>query len=249
MRKLPIIFLFSITLITSFLSYQLLSQEPLVYNCGIATGFPPYQYINKKGQRAGLDVEIAELVFKTAGLKVNFLQDDWEKLLFNLFHKRKGIDMLCGAEVTIERQRHLDFSLPYFNRRTVLFTLKDSPVNKVGDLYGKIVTGDLHSSFEQKLGDKKKYIRVTKTVSKEESFTKLKEKKVVAVIAPMEVGIYLAKELGVEVKIIDENDVGTPVSIAVKKGDGKLLNTINTTLAKLIKSGQINKILKKYQKR
>lgn len=217
-----------------------------IYNCGVATGFPPYQYKNKQGQIAGMDVEITRMVFKTAGLNVKYVQNDWEELLFLLYHNTKVVDMLCGAEFGSEREKYLDFTVPFYKRRTVLFILKESSINKIADLYGKIVTGDLHSSFEKALGDKKRLIRITKTVSKEESFIKLRDKKVVAVIAPIEVGIYLSRELKIPVRIIDENYPGTPVSIAVKKGNKLLLDNLNISLRKLISNGEVEKIIKKY---
>lgn len=226
---------------------RLEAQEKPNYICGVATGFPPYQFIDQAGKSSGLDVEVTELVFKKAGLKVSLYQDDWEVLLFNLVHKKKMIDMLCGAEITSERQALLDFTVPYYKRRTVLFTLKNYPLKRVEDLYGKIVTGDLHSSFEKILGDKKSNIRIMKTATKEESFKKLKDKSVVAVIAPIEVGLYLSKKLKIETKVFDEGDYpGSPVGIAVKKGDSKLLELLNSALKKLIESGEIDKILKKY---
>lgn len=216
------------------------------YICGVAKGFPPYQFIDQNGKSAGLDVEITALVFKTASLDVLFSQDDWEVLLFNLVHKKKMIDMLCGAEITTEREQLLDFTISYYKRRTVLFSLKTNPIKKIEDLYGKIVAGDLHSNFEKMLGDRKSSIRITKTTTKEESFKKLKEKNVVAVIAPVEVGMYLSKKMGIEIQVFDLGDIGSPVGIAVKKGDKKLIDILNTALKKLINDGQIDKILKRY---
>ncbi len=247
MRKNVFAYFYLIALGAFFLCAQaVFAQDKTNYSCGIATGFPPYQFVDQSGKSSGLDVEVASLVFEKAMLSVSMLQDDWEILLFNLVHKRKMVDMLCGAEITEERQKLLDFTIPYYNRRTVLFTLKSRPIKKIEELYGKIVAGDLHSSFEKTLGNRRNNIRIMKTTTKEESFEKLKDGSVVAVIAPMEVGLYLSKKLKIETKIFDNGDPGTPVGIAVKKGDQKLLNLLNLTLKKLLDGGQVNKILKKY---
>lgn len=220
--------------------------QDISYSCGIAKGFPPYQYVDSKGQSAGLDVEVANIVFKTAGIKVNFVQDNWESLLSNLIYNKKSIQMLSGAEITDERKKFLNFTVPYYKRRSAIFTLKGSPYKKIEDFYGKIVTGDIHSSFETSLGEKRDNIRITKTSSKEESFRKLKEKSVVAVIAPIEVGYRLARELDITVDIIEQKYPGSDVAFAVRKDNVELLNKLNTALNKLIKSGEIEKILKKY---
>lgn len=250
MQRLMIIVLYFATLwLGSSGQSFLLAEETPTYRCGIANGFPPYQYTNKNGHGAGLDFEVATLVFKTAGLKVAFVHDDWENLLFNLIHKRDLVDMLCGAEITPERQKHLDFTIPYHSRRAVLFILKDSPIKNIEELFGKMVAGDLHSSFETLLDKKRSNIRIIKTSTKEESFNKLKDKSVVAVISPIEVGLFLSKKLNLEVKIIDINKStsATAVAIAVKLGNQKMLDILNPVIKKLISSGKIDKILKKYQ--
>lgn len=239
--------IFASTLLLS--SSLLYGQDKKIFNCGVATGFPPYQYVDKNGRPAGLDIEVAELVFKTAGLKVQFIQDNWENLLFNLIHKQKSVDMLCGAEVSPERQKRLAFSTPYFKRRTVMFVLKNGPIKNLSDLFGQIVAGDLHSSFEKILGSRAAKIRITKTSSKEESFQRLKDKSVMAVIAPLEVGMFLAQKLNISVQIFDEHDPGTEVSIAIKKGDYETLSLLNSAILKLIENGEIKKIIKKHQVR
>lgn len=70
----------------------------------------------------------------------------------------------------------------------------------------------------------------------------LKSGKFSAMIAPKEVGLYLAKKLYVEVKIIAEVEPGTPVAIAVKKGNFQLLNMLESKLQTLIKEGEIHKL-------
>lgn len=250
MQRLIITILYFITFWLGPSGQSLLfAEETTIYRCGIANGFPPYQYTDKNGQIAGLDFEVASLVFKTAGLKVTFVQDNWENLLFNLVHKRDLVDMLCGAEITPERQKHLDFTIPYHSRRAVLFILKESPIKKIEELFGKMVAGDLHSSFETILDKKRNDIRIIKTSTKEESFNKLKDKSVVAVIAPIEVGLFLSKKLNLKVKIIDINksSSASAVAIAVKLGDQKMLDILNPVINKLTSSGKIDKILKKYQ--
>lgn len=212
--------------------------------CGISIGYPPYQYNDKLGNPAGIDYQVAKLVFKTAGKKIKFVQRDWASLLSSIFHNTGEIDLLCGAEINDERKKYLDFSEPFYNRHIVIFTLKNSPVYKVSDLYGKIITGDRDSFLEKHLGKRIEDIRVMKTTSKEESFQKLKNGSVVAVIAPREVGYYFARELKLKVRIIAGNDdPGSPVAFGVRKGNVELLKMINHSLHQLRNNGSIAKIL------
>jgi ABC-type amino acid transport substrate-binding protein len=128
--------------------------EPIV-RCGVATGFPPYQYVNDKGEITGIDVEIAKLVFKTAGIKVVFIAGEWDFFISSLAHNTDTIDMLVGAEFNERRAQFMDFSLPLHLRRTTLFVLKDSNYNNIENLYGKIVAGDQDSMYEKNLQKKR----------------------------------------------------------------------------------------------
>lgn len=240
MKKL---ILFILTLLLSFQSIYSIEKE---YRCGIALGYPPYQYQDKQGNTAGLDYEVTKLVFENAGLKVKFVQKSWDEVLFGIMHKNGVVNVLCGAEISSEREVALDFSIPYYSRNIVIFALKDSEIKELSDLYGKVITGDRHSFVEREIGEDKDKIRIIQTISKEDSFLKLKQGKVVAVVAPLEVGNYLAKTLDIEVKVISQNDFGSPVAFAVEKGNKELLKILNKSLEELIKNGSIEKILKKY---
>ena len=74
----------------------------------------------------------------------------------------------------------------------------------------------------------------------------LKEGFFVAMIAPKEVGLYLAKQFDVKVKILDEVVEATPVGIAVKKGEADLLDSLETALQELIKEGKIQELYQKW---
>ena len=217
------------------------------YQCGIAVGFPPYQFSDTSGAPAGIDYEIARLVFRDAGLDADFVQSDWDDVMLSLAHRTGRVDMLCGAEISDERRRLFDFSVPCYLRHTVVFTLENSRIGGIGDLYGKIVAGDRHSYIERKLGRSLDLIRIKSTGSKEESFLLLQKGSVEAVIAPKEVGIYISRNMRMKTRILEETDPGSPVAFAVAKGDAELLSRINASLKKLKQEGKIERILDRYK--
>lgn len=224
------------------------AAEQAPFKCGVAVGFPPYQYVNDKGDITGLDVEIAKLVFKTAGLKVTFVAHEWDHLVSNLIHHTDYIDMLVGAEFDEKRAQLMSFTTPLYLRHTNLFVLKNSHYKSTEDLYGKIVAGDEGSKFEKNLGDEKNNIRIISTASKEESFKKLKAKQVEGVIAPELVSQHFGQKLNLRLKMIGVRDQGAEVSITVRKNDKELVEKINSAVEKLKASGKIDKILKHYLK-
>ena len=220
---------------------------PQAYRCGIAVGFPPYQYTSPEGRPAGMDFDVARLVFKEAGLEVTFVQNDWDDLLFTLAHRTGDIDLLCGTEASAERQALFDFSEPYYMRHITVFVLESSPISSKTDLYGKIVAGDRHSFIERQLGADRNRIRIKSTASKEESFIALRNGTVAAVIAPDEVGRYICRTMKLKVKTLPIRDPGSPVAFAVAKGNTELLSRINDALRRLKRRGEIEKTLQKHR--
>lgn len=221
------------------------SDEPAIV-AGVAIGFPPYQFQDSQGQPTGIDVDVATLVFTR--LKRNFLfrQDRWNNLL-GAMRFNTDLTLLVGAEIDAGRRQFFDFTTPYYARHITIFVPKNSPLQRTEDLYGKLVTGDKHSFVERNLREDRAHIRIMPTASKEESFHKLQHGEVDAVIAPAEVGHFLARELRLEVRTIGMTDPGSPVAFAVRKGNRALVDAINTELQKLRQEGEIERIIRRYQ--
>lgn len=219
------------------------NRVPLV--CGIALGFPPYQFRAENGDPAGIDAEIARLVFQKMGTAFRFDQRSWDELYLGLAHLQGSVDLLCGAEINAERRERFDFSRPYYRRAVVIFVRAGSRYQSVDDLNARIVAGD-RDGFIESLIDTRK-LRIVDTKSKEEGFRRLKNGEVEAVIAPLEVGRWIGKQLALALRTLPERDEGSPVAFAVAKGNTALAGQISRALDELERAGEIEAVMKKYQ--
>ncbi|OHD11249.1 MAG: hypothetical protein A2086_01365 [Spirochaetes bacterium GWD1_27_9] len=240
--------IFLIVIFLLFVSLNIFSLEKDTYLCGLATGYPPYQYVNEKGETSGIDADVVRLIFDKLKKKVVFQQQSWDDVVAILRFSDK-IDCIGGMEVSDVRKEHFDFTISYYERNIALFILEtNTSIKEVKDLAGLVITGDRQSFVERKLEAEglKDKIRIKQTQSKEDSFKLLKTGEVVGVIAPKAVGLYLAKKMGIKVRFLQDPDPGSPVAIAVKKGNTELLNKINKALQELIKEGKIESLKKKW---
>lgn len=214
------------------------------YDCGLSDGYPPYQFKNKKGEIKGFDAEVIRLIFHKAEKEIVFHQMNWDDVVGMLWFTDK-LDCAGGMEINEARKKLFDFTSPFYSRKIAVFIHSDETIiKKLEDLEGKKITGDRHSSIEKLLNETgiKTKIRIKKAKSKEDSMRLLKTREFSAMIAPKEVGLYLAKQLNVSVKILVESEEESPVAIAVKKGDLQLLNLLDNALQELIKEGEIQKL-------
>jgi len=215
--------------------------EKQSYVCGVAEGYPPYQFKNEQGEPIGFDVDVLRLVFQQAKKDVVIEQMNWDDVMGRLMFA-ETLDCSGGTEINEERKQYFDFTSPYSTRQIVIFLRADNTtIAKVEDLFDQPVTGDKQSAVELLLKKKglRNQIRIKATESKEESMRLLKEGFFVAMIAPKEVGLSLAKQLDVNVRILDEVVEESPVGLAVKKGNTELLNLLENALQELIAEGKI----------
>ncbi|WP_272700059.1 transporter substrate-binding domain-containing protein [Desulfovibrio sp. Fe33] len=214
----------------------------------MAREHPPYQFLDGEGEPWGLDVEVARLVFSRLGREVAFVAGDWGDTLAGL---RLGkMDCVTGVEIYRNHGRgNFSFTSPYYNRKAVIFVHQGDPdIFEAADLVSKVVAGDRSSYVEQYLYLRGllKSIRIVKTKGIDQSMQLLAEGRVVAVIAPMAVGLLLAERHGVSVRIMDVGDPGSPVGFAVEKGDEDLRLRLEEALEALKREGALKSVLARW---
>jgi polar amino acid transport system substrate-binding protein len=222
------------------------AREPFL-DCGMAKGYPPYQYLDAEGEPAGLDVEVAQLIFARLKIKGRMVSGAWDDIVANLRLGR--LDCVCGMEINRERMNFFSFTSPYYSRKVVIFLRGDeTSIGSVDDLVGKAVAGDRNSFVEQYLKERGllSLIRIVKTKTKEQSMRMLKEGRVVAAIAPLAVGRLLAEREDLAVRIMDVGDPGSPVGFAVEKGNVDLLRRLEETLEALRREGALKPVLDRW---
>jgi polar amino acid transport system substrate-binding protein len=213
----------------------------------MAKGYPPYQFLDEKGDPAGLDVEVARLVFARLGMRERMVSGAWDDIVANLRLGR--LDCVCGMEINPARKHFFGFTQPYYTRRVVIFVLrKDTSIRAVGDLVGKAVAGDRHSFVEEYLRERGllSLIRIVKTKTKEQSMRMLKAGKVVAMIAPLAVGRFLAARENMDLRVMDLGDPGSPVGFAVDKDNVGLLRNMTKALEALRREGALQPVLDRW---
>ena len=69
-------------------------------------------------------VEIAQLIAEKLGVKVNFVEGEWDGLLAGLDDGRDDV-MVNGVGITPEREERYNFSTPYAYNRTAVIVRGD----------------------------------------------------------------------------------------------------------------------------
>ena len=92
----------------------------------------PFSFIDRNGKRTGSSIEICELMAKEMGVKIKFLNYDWDGLIPALLSKKA--DMLAADMTpTLKRAMKIAFTTPFMYTGIVVFTKQDSPYKSIED--------------------------------------------------------------------------------------------------------------------
>ncbi|MEI6874504.1 MAG: transporter substrate-binding domain-containing protein [Spirochaetota bacterium] len=217
---------------------------------GLTNGFPPDQYDDESGHLVGLDVELAEALFRQIGEKPLIIRDSWDNIVGSL-RRHLNISIAGGMEISDERLGLFDFSVPVYRRRGVLVVAaSNKAVNGIGDLDGKKITGDSGTWIQKRLekAQAEHGLRLIVTRTKEEAMGMLASGRVDACLMPEAVAIYLARKLGLAIRCIDIGDSGSQVAFGFAKGNTDLVARVNAGLSAMAAKGELAAILARWLK-
>ena len=96
----------------------------------------PFSFVDKNGERTGSSVELCKMIAKEMGVKVKFLNYDWDGLIPALLSKKA--DMLAADMTpTLKRAMKINFTDPYMYTGSVVFVKQDSPIKTLEDVMKK----------------------------------------------------------------------------------------------------------------
>lgn len=93
---------------------------------------PPFSFIDKNGNRTGSSIELCKLMAAEMGVKVNFLDYDWDGLIPALLSKKADI-LAADMTPTLKRAMKIAFSDPFMYTGSVVFTKADGAIKSIED--------------------------------------------------------------------------------------------------------------------
>lgn len=104
-------------------------------NIGVLGDLPPYAMLNDKQELDGYDIEVAKLLAKYLGVKVNLVQvTASNRIPFLVTNK---VDLIVATfGITPERAKQVMFSIPYSAIENTVYGPKGKNIAKIDDLKG-----------------------------------------------------------------------------------------------------------------
>lgn len=220
----------------------------------VSDDFPPFAYRNQNKVLTGFNILIASTVCKVLRVECRFVVQPFEAAQKSV---EEGLAdaLITGLRQTTASEENLSFTRPYF-RFSARFAVRQAASIKTADvrsLAGKrlgVVGGTYHARF-LKLYFSRSKLREFDNAA--DAFEALRTGAIDALFGDSVKQMFWLKGAAsknccrfVDDAYLDPSSFSQPMSIAVKKGNHKLLDLLNHALDRLQVSGRYSKIYKQY---
>ena len=214
--------------------------------------FPPFDTTDKNGEFAGLDRDLMDAIAKDQGLKLEYKTMEFDSLIPAI--KAGNADIIAAGMNCEDKERRekVDFSKTYYDSGLVVMVKKDNNTIKgedslTPDMKVASQTGTTGAAETQKLAKAGKIKKAVILNGFDTCVLQLNNEDVSAIIIDKPVAEnYMNKQKG-KFKTVGKVLNAESFAFAVKKGNKELLSKINAGLNNIIKSGEFQKICKKWK--
>ena len=215
---------------------------------GFDQNFPPFGYVGKDGKFTGFDLEMAKAAAKKMGMKVKYQPVDWDAKDMEL--DSGTVDCLWNGFTINGREDKYTWTKPYMDNSQVVVVKKDSGINDLSGLSGKIVEVQKESSAQSAIEDNKKlkdsFGQFLTVGDYNTALMDLEQGTVDAVAMDIFVAKDQIKNKADKFKILDEHISTEQYAVGFKKGNTKLRDKVQKALYELVDDKTFEKLSDKY---
>ena len=225
--------------------------------------YPPFSYIDDKGDVVGFDIDVAREVAKRLGVDMKVETPSWEIITAGNWKGRWDI-CVCSMTPTKERAEVLDFVLQYYAAPAIVVVNADNnDIKGAADLNGKKVGAQAGTTYEKYImkdlvidipgAEKVTYpfseLSPVPYDSEDTAFQDLalgSGKRLDAIVSNYLTAIDRVKKAPDKFKIVGDPVFGEPIWISVDKGDPEWQAKIKELVKQMSDDGTLKAISEKW---
>ena len=221
---------------------------------GLDDTFVPMGFRDDDGKLTGFDVELAQAVFDLEDKKVEFQPIEWSMKETEL--KNGTIDMIWnGYSKTEEREKAVLFTEPYMENVQLVVTKKDSGIDTIDKMAGKVLGAQEGSSGYDAFNDQSETLKdIVKDnepvlyASFNEAFLDLETGRIDGLLIDrVYADYYLSqKDQTDDFNLMDSTFTAENFAVGVRKEETDLAEEINEAIQKLREDGKFQEISDKW---
>ena len=209
--------------------------------------YPPYSFIDEKGQPAGFNIELITAVANAVGYDVEIRLDEWSKTREAL--NNGELDIISGMVYSQERELVYSFSLKHSVNVGDVFSRSGERIYSLENLRGKTIVVQRADIVAEYLASLDLDLRLIEVSSAKEAIQAVSERSYDYAALMKLPGLYAIKEFSFNnVSPNNLSLISNDYGMAVLKGNEELLMNLNSGLQIIKTTGEYDQIYNKWIK-
>lgn len=212
---------------------------------GLLVDFPPYGTVNAQNQPDGYDADVARLLAKDLGVKLDLVPVTGPNRIPYLLTNKVDV-LVASLAVTPERAKQVQFSKPYSAATIVLYGAKKTNIKTPADLKGLRIAVARASTQDTALtAIAPEGTEIRRFDDDASAMQALLSGQVDAIGCSTTVAAQIAKRAGdaYENKLVLKQQF---MAVAMRQGQPDLLTTVNEFVTRNTSNGELNKLYEKW---
>ena len=201
-------------------------------------GFAPYEYYSN-GNIVGVDIDIAKEIAKELDKELVIKDVAFDSIISEVKTGKSDIGA-AGISYTDERQKEVNFTVPYTDSKQVVIVNNNSGINSISYIHNKKIAVQLGSVADDYLTNNYSDVDIVREKKFLAAIQDLKDKKVDAVIMDEVPALRLIND---DMFILDEPLLVDNYGMVINKENEELLITANNVINRLKENGEIDNYL------
>ena len=220
------------------------------FTVGFDQDFPPFGYVGDDGEFTGFDIEMATECAKRMGKEIKLQPIDWDAKDMEL--ESGTIDCIWNGFTVNGREDQYTWSDPYMDNTQVVIVKKDSGIETLADLSGKIVEVQKESSAQSALEDEEhtellaSFGGFLQVAEYNTAFMDLESGAVDAIAIDIGVANFQLEGKEDDYVILEEVISSEQYAVGFLKGNEALRDEVQSTLLEMAEDGTFAEISDRY---
>ncbi len=208
---------------------------------GTEGAYPPYNFINDKGEVDGFERELGDKMCEMAGLTCEWVTTDWDSIIPNL-QSGNYDTIIAGMSITDERDKVLDFTQNYIPPAASAYMALTADANTGEGAVIAAQVGTIQAGYVAESG-----ATLLEFATPDETVAAVKNGEADAVFADKDYLVPIAAESsGALVMLADDVQLGGGVGMGLRESDTELKEKFNATITAMKADGTLNTMIKKW---
>jgi polar amino acid transport system substrate-binding protein len=220
-------------------------QKRGVLKAGVKYDFPPFGYVNEKGQVVGFDIDLVKYIAKKLGVKPVFTQVTSKTRIPMV---QSGTVDIAAASMThkVKRDLPIDFTISYYFDGQSIMVRKNSTIKSYHDLSGKkvgVIQGATSGDNLKRVNPKVKLVYFQEYP---QAVMALKRGKIDAVSTDYTWCVTQAKNSHGAFKVVGGTFTFEPYGMGIRENESNFRDAVNFAIQDAVRDGTYQKLYIKW---